>query len=59
MPRMGRLRPEIKYFSPELVKKLECICRYPLTLLEASSGFGKTTALLHFSDAIRAECSDI
>lgn len=48
MPRIRSIRPEIKYFPPELIKKLECISSYPLTLLEASSGFGKTTALLNF-----------
>lgn len=48
MPRSRRLKPEIKYFPPELMKKLECICSYPLSLLEASSGFGKTTSVMHF-----------
>lgn len=50
MSRIRRLKPQTKYFPPELIKKLECICNYPLALLEASSGFGKTTALMHFFD---------
>lgn len=41
-------RPETKYYSPRLLSALAGMSGYPLTLLEAPSGFGKTTALQHF-----------
>lgn len=33
------------YFSPRLQRELGSVLDYPLTVLEASSGFGKTTAI--------------
>jgi len=36
------------YFSHRLMKKLEVIDQYPLTLVEAPSGFGKTTAVREY-----------
>ncbi|MDD2297833.1 MAG: hypothetical protein PHX79_08480 [Sphaerochaetaceae bacterium] len=53
MPRTKQIRPQIQYFSRRLMNKLASINEYPLTLLEAPSGFGKTTALRHFMDMRR------
>lgn len=38
----------VEYFSAELKDKLEEIDNFPCTLIEAASGFGKTTAVRHF-----------
>ena len=38
-------------FSKELMGRLNFIKGDPLTLIEAPSGFGKTTALRHFLDS--------
>lgn len=48
MARTKQIKPEIQFFPAKLREKLDCIRRYPLTLIEAPSGFGKTTALRHF-----------
>ncbi len=50
MPRIKQAKPEIQYFPKRIIEKLDYIKRYPLTLIEAPSGFGKTTALRHFFD---------
>ena len=42
--------PRVKYYPPRLMERLEYIKDYPLTLVEAPSGFGKTTMLEHFLD---------
>ena len=44
----GKLNLQALYFSERLADDLENIKKYPLTVLEAPSGFGKTTALLNF-----------
>lgn len=49
MPRTRQLKQDIKYYPKALMERLENIKSYPMTLLEADSGFGKSTALQHFS----------
>ncbi|NLJ77580.1 MAG: hypothetical protein GX325_10055 [Peptococcaceae bacterium] len=36
---------KVRYFSPRLRKKLEGVLKAPVTVVEAPSGYGKTTAL--------------
>ena len=48
MPRSKRPDSTIRYFSPRLTKQLEGIKSRPFTLLEAPSGYGKTTLLEEF-----------
>ncbi len=48
MPRFKKLIPQIQFFPKRLTEKLNLIKAYPLTLVEAPSGFGKTTALQYF-----------
>ena len=48
MPRTRQINPNAKYYPPRLLKKLDYITSYPFTLMEAPSGFGKTTLLEHF-----------
>lgn len=48
MPRTRRIEMDVKYYPKQFLEKLENTIRYPLTLLEADSGFGKTTAATHF-----------
>lgn len=55
MPRTRQLKQDIKYFPKALMEKLENIKNYPLTLLEADSGFGKTTAVRRFFDTRNQE----
>ena len=43
------------FFSDELKKKLSQIPNYPLTFVEAPSGFGKTTAVREYLSEIYAE----
>jgi len=50
MVRPRQIKPETQFFSRKLMEHLSHIKNYPLTLLEAPSGFGKTTALRHFFD---------
>ncbi len=38
----------VEYFSENLKNKLEEMSNFPCTLIEAASGFGKTTAVSHF-----------
>ena len=44
----GATRLNVEYFSDKLENKLEEIENFPCTLIEAASGFGKTTAVRHF-----------
>lgn len=48
MARTRKIKPQVQYFPKRLMDRLDYIRHYPLTLLEAPSGFGKTTALRHF-----------
>ena len=48
MPRTRHINPNAKYYPPRLLKKLDYIASYPFTLMEAPSGFGKTTLLEYF-----------
>lgn len=50
MARTKRIKPETLFFPKKLMEKLDSVRHYPLTLMEAPSGFGKTTALRHFFD---------
>ncbi len=51
MARKRQIKPETRFFPKRLMERLELIKSYPLTLIEAPSGFGKTTALRHFFDS--------
>jgi LuxR family maltose regulon positive regulatory protein len=51
MARTKRIKLETQFFPKRLMKQLDYIKVYPLTLVEAPSGFGKTTALRHFFDS--------
>lgn len=55
MPRTRQLKQDIKYYPKALMERLENIKSYPMTLLEADSGFGKSTALQHFFDTRNPE----
>ena len=48
MAHIAPIDPTVKYYPPDMMQKLELIKKYPLTLVEAPSGFGKTTILEHF-----------
>ena len=50
MARTRQIRPETLFFPKRLMERLDAVKTYPLTLVEAPSGFGKTTALRHFFD---------
>lgn len=50
MARIKQIKPETLFFSKRLMDTLDFIKVYPLTLVEAPSGFGKTTSLNHFFD---------
>ncbi|MEM5779553.1 MAG: hypothetical protein AAGU02_00245, partial [Lawsonibacter sp.] len=51
MARTRQIKPETLFFPQKLMERLNFIKAYPLTLVEAPSGFGKTTALRHFFDS--------
>lgn len=51
MARTKQLKPETLFFPKKLMESLNSVKAYPLTLVEAPSGFGKTTALHHFFDS--------
>lgn len=51
MARTKQIKPETLFFPKRLMERLNSIKVYPLTLVEAPSGFGKTTALRHFFDS--------
>lgn len=59
MARVKQMKPETQFFPKKLMEKLHYIKRYPLTLLEAPSGFGKTTALRHFFDTKVSEATPV
>ena len=48
MARKPHINPNAKYYPPRALAKLEFARSYPLTLVEAPSGFGKTTLLEYF-----------
>ncbi len=50
MARTKRIKSETLFFPKRLIERMNSIKMYPLTLVEAPSGFGKTTALRHFFD---------
>ena len=50
MPRKKKIDPRVKYYPARLMEQLSYIRSYPVSLLEAPSGFGKTTLLEHFLD---------
>ncbi|MDN5300364.1 MAG: LuxR family transcriptional regulator, maltose regulon positive regulatory protein [Clostridiales bacterium] len=43
------------YFTPRLLKTLERIWAYPLTIVEAPMGYGKTTAVKYFLERAEAD----
>lgn len=51
MARTRQIKPETLFFPKRLMERLNSIKAYPLTLVEAPSGFGKTTALRFFFDS--------
>ncbi len=48
MVRMTQMRPETQFFPTSILARLHAVKAYALTLVEAPSGFGKTTVLNHF-----------
>ena len=48
MPTTKQQEQNIKYYPQSLMDKLQAMNGYPLTLLEAPSGFGKTTAVQEY-----------
>lgn len=48
MPRVKQIRQETQFFPKKLIEKLKYIKQYPLTFVEAPSGFGKTSSLRYF-----------
>lgn len=50
MARTKQFKPETHFFPKKLMETLDFIKAYPLTLMEAPSGFGKTTSLHYFFD---------
>lgn len=55
MPRTRQLKQDVRYYPKTLMEKLENIKSYPMTLLEADSGFGKTTAIEKFFETRNPE----
>ena len=51
MPRIRQINPNTRYYPERILKKLKFIERYPMTYVEAPSGFGKTTFLRHFLES--------
>ncbi len=49
-----RYNPGNLYFPERLIEKLESIYENPITIVEAASGFGKTTSMRHLLD----DCKD-
>ncbi|MBS7525237.1 helix-turn-helix transcriptional regulator [Fusibacter paucivorans] len=43
------------YFTPRLLETLKSIWEYPLTIVEAPMGYGKTTAVKHFLEHTKAD----
>ena len=52
MSKSIRINPNTKYYPPRILDKLEFARSYPCTLVEAPSGFGKTTLLEYFFDEL-------
>lgn len=59
MAKIRRIKPEALFFPKRITECLSSIKAYPLTLIEAPSGFGKTTALRHFFDTQVPETSQV
>ncbi len=59
MARTKQIKPETLFFPKRLMDRLNAIKAYPLTLVEAPSGFGKTTALHHFFDTQISETTKV
>ncbi len=50
MARTKQIKPETLFFPKRIMERLSSVKSYPLTLIEAPSGFGKTTSLRYFFD---------
>ena len=48
MPRSKAINPQVKYFPKRLIDKLSYISDFKMILIEAPSGFGKTTVLEYY-----------
>lgn len=48
MQKVKRNASELYYFSKQLKDRMSGMEQYPLTLVEAPSGFGKTTAVREY-----------
>lgn len=59
MARTRQIKPETLFFPKRLMERLNSIKAYPLTLVEAPSGFGKTTALRYFFDSEISETAQV
>ncbi len=58
-PSSFRYNPRALYFPEKLVRRLEDIFQYPLTILHAPSGFGKTTAVNEYLSTRQARVISI
>ena len=59
MARTRQIKPETLFFPKKLMERMESIKAFPLTLIEAPSGFGKTTVLRHFLDSQVSETAQV
>lgn len=59
MARTRQIKPETLFFPKKLMERMESIKAFPLTLIEAPSGFGKTTVLRHFFDTRVSETAQV
>jgi len=50
MARIKQVKPETLFFPKRIMERMNSVKSYPLTLIEAPSGFGKTTSLRYFFD---------
>ncbi len=59
MARMTQMKPETQFFPKSIIDRLQFVKAYALTLVEAPSGFGKTTVLNHFFEEQIADTAQV
>lgn len=59
MARTRQIKSETLFFPKRIMERLNSVRAYPLTLIEAPSGFGKTTSLRHFFDTQIPETAQV
>lgn len=55
MAEIGKTKPNQVYLSKRLISKLKLIYEYPLSIIEAPDGYGKTTSVKEFLKSSDAE----